>query len=120
VGLGDGECVRVPRLRPAGLVDVRRDARPRLYRLRAEPFRKLDELLEPYRAELAGVAKHFEVSGHSGLVHADGVDELGHRTLADPDRVENPRRAGSAITSRMANPVGISSIYWTTDICRQI
>ena len=41
-------------LRDAGLVEVRRDAQRRLYRLRAEPLRELDEWLDPYRAELAG------------------------------------------------------------------
>ncbi|MEO6651927.1 MAG: metalloregulator ArsR/SmtB family transcription factor [Ilumatobacteraceae bacterium] len=41
-------------LRDAGLVEVRRDAQRRLYRLRAEPLRELDEWLEPYRAELGG------------------------------------------------------------------
>ena len=41
-------------LREAGLVEVRRDAQRRLYRLRAEPLRELDAWLEPYRAELAG------------------------------------------------------------------
>ena len=41
-------------LREAGLVEVRRDAQRRLYRLRVEPLRELDEWLEPYRAELAG------------------------------------------------------------------
>lgn len=41
-------------LRDAGLVEVRRDAQRRLYRLRAEPLRELDEWLEPYRAEWAG------------------------------------------------------------------
>jgi DNA-binding transcriptional ArsR family regulator len=40
-------------LRDAGLVEVRRDAQRRLYRLRAEPLRELDEWLEPYRAELS-------------------------------------------------------------------
>jgi DNA-binding transcriptional ArsR family regulator len=40
-------------LRDAGLVDVRRDAQRRLYRLRPEPLRDLDRWLEPYRAELA-------------------------------------------------------------------
>ena len=40
-------------LRDAGLVEVRRDAQRRLYRLRVEPLRELDEWLEPYRAELA-------------------------------------------------------------------
>ena len=38
----------------------------------------------------AGVAQHLEVAGHAGLVHADGVDELGHRTLAAPHGVEDP------------------------------
>ena len=36
-------------LRDAGLVEVRRDAQRRLYRLHAEPLRELDEWLEPYR-----------------------------------------------------------------------
>lgn len=38
-------------LRDAGLVDVRQDAQRRLYRLRPEPLKELDEWLEPYRAE---------------------------------------------------------------------
>ena len=38
-------------LRNAGLVDVRRDAQRRLYRLRPEPLMELDAWLEPYRAE---------------------------------------------------------------------
>lgn len=38
-------------LRDSGLVAVRGDAQRRLYRLRAEPLRELDEWLEPYRAE---------------------------------------------------------------------
>jgi DNA-binding transcriptional ArsR family regulator len=36
-------------LREAGLVDVRRDAQRRLYRLRPEPLREIDDWLEPYR-----------------------------------------------------------------------
>ena len=44
-------------LRDAGLVEVRRDAQRRLYRLRAEPLRELDAWLEPYRAEWAGSAR---------------------------------------------------------------
>lgn len=35
-------------LRQAGLVDVRRDAQRRLYRLRAEPLAELYEWLTPY------------------------------------------------------------------------
>jgi DNA-binding transcriptional ArsR family regulator len=38
-------------LRDAGLVEVRRDAQRRLYRLRPEPLMELDVWLEPYRAE---------------------------------------------------------------------
>jgi DNA-binding transcriptional ArsR family regulator len=41
-------------LRDAGLVEVRRDAQRRLYRLRAEPLMALDVWLEPYRAEWTG------------------------------------------------------------------
>jgi DNA-binding transcriptional ArsR family regulator len=41
-------------LRDAGLVDVRRDAQRRMYRLRAEPLMELDAWLEPYRAHMAG------------------------------------------------------------------
>ena len=37
-------------LRDAGLVDVRADAQRRLYRVRAEPLRAVDDWLEPYRA----------------------------------------------------------------------
>lgn len=40
-------------LRDAGLVEVRPDAQRRLYRLRPEPLKELDEWLEPYRAEWA-------------------------------------------------------------------
>ena len=41
-------------LRDAGLVEVRRDAQRRLYRLRPEPLMALDDWLEPYRAHWAG------------------------------------------------------------------
>jgi DNA-binding transcriptional ArsR family regulator len=36
-------------LREAGLVEVRGDAQRRLYSVRAEPLRDLDDWLEPYR-----------------------------------------------------------------------
>src|SRR5262245_30714903 len=36
-------------LREAGFVAVRADAQRRLYRVRAEPLRAIDEWLEPYR-----------------------------------------------------------------------
>ena len=41
-------------LRDAGLVEVRRDAQRRMYRLRADPLIELDAWLEPYRAHWAG------------------------------------------------------------------
>jgi DNA-binding transcriptional ArsR family regulator len=41
-------------LREAGLVEVRTDAQRRLYRLRTEPLREIDEWLAPYRAAWAG------------------------------------------------------------------
>jgi DNA-binding transcriptional ArsR family regulator len=37
-------------LRDAGLVEVRADAQRRLYRVRPEPLRELDDWLAPYRA----------------------------------------------------------------------
>ena len=40
-------------LRDAGLVEVRRDAQRRLYRLRPDPLMELDEWLEPFRREWA-------------------------------------------------------------------
>jgi DNA-binding transcriptional ArsR family regulator len=36
-------------LREAGLVEVRSDAQRRMYRVRSEPLRAIDEWLEPYR-----------------------------------------------------------------------
>jgi DNA-binding transcriptional ArsR family regulator len=36
-------------LRDAGLVDVRTDAQRRIYKVRTEPLRAMDEWLEPYR-----------------------------------------------------------------------
>jgi DNA-binding transcriptional ArsR family regulator len=57
-------------LRDAGLVEVRRDAQRRLYRLRAEPLRELDDWLEPYRAHLAGrldaLERHLERTNPKG------------------------------------------------------
>lgn len=37
-------------LRDAGLVDVRNDAQRRLYRVRPEPLKELDDWLAPFRA----------------------------------------------------------------------
>lgn len=51
-------------LRDVGLVEVRREAQRRLYRLRPEPLKELDEWLEPYRMEwsnrLDALERHLE------------------------------------------------------------
>jgi DNA-binding transcriptional ArsR family regulator len=51
-------------LRNAGLVTVRSDAQRRLYGLRSEPLRELDDWLEPYRTEwstrLDALSRHLE------------------------------------------------------------
>ena len=41
-------------LREAGLVEARIDAQRRLYRIRTEPLREIDEWLAPYRAAWSG------------------------------------------------------------------
>ena len=51
-------------LREAGFVDVRHDAQRRLYRLRPEPLREIDEWLTPYRVmwarSLDALAAHLD------------------------------------------------------------
>lgn len=51
-------------LRDAGLVTVHSDAQRRLYGLRSEPLRELDDWLEPYRTEwstrLDALSRHLE------------------------------------------------------------
>ena len=51
-------------LRDAGLVDARTDAQRRVYRVRAEPLREIDEWLAPYRAmwavRLDDLERHLE------------------------------------------------------------
>jgi DNA-binding transcriptional ArsR family regulator len=51
-------------LRDAGLVTARPDAQRRLYGLRSEPLRELDDWLEPYRTEwstrLDAMSRHLE------------------------------------------------------------
>lgn len=49
-------------LRDAGLVEVRRDAQRRLYRIRPEPLMEIDAWLEPYRAEWS--ARLDSLEGH--------------------------------------------------------
>jgi len=51
-------------LRDAGFVDVRPDAQRRVYRVRVEPLREIDEWLAPYRAlwssRLDDLERHLE------------------------------------------------------------
>jgi DNA-binding transcriptional ArsR family regulator len=57
-------------LREAGLVTARPDAQRRLYRLRPEPLRAIDEWLEPYRrlwaARLDALERHLDSMPGSG------------------------------------------------------
>jgi DNA-binding transcriptional ArsR family regulator len=58
-------------LRDAGLVDVRADAQRRIYGVRTEPLRVLDEWLEPYRqlwtARLDALERHLDATTqHTG------------------------------------------------------
>jgi DNA-binding transcriptional ArsR family regulator len=56
-------------LREAGMVDVRGDAQRRLYRLRTEPLRAMDQWLAPYRAmwasSLDDLERHLETMSDS-------------------------------------------------------
>src|SRR5580658_2384426 len=56
-------------LRQAGLVEVRIDGQRRIYRVRAEPLRAVDEWLEPYRAlwasRLDALDRHLETMADS-------------------------------------------------------
>jgi DNA-binding transcriptional ArsR family regulator len=47
-------------LRDAGLVDARTDAQRRIYRVRTEPLRAIDEWLAPYRELWAGALDDLE------------------------------------------------------------
>ena len=55
-------------LRETGLVEVRVDAQRRLYRVRAEPLREVEEWLQPYR-----------------LLWASRLDDLGRHLDQMPD-----------------------------------
>jgi DNA-binding transcriptional ArsR family regulator len=54
-------------LREASLVEVQIDAQRRVYRLRTEPLREIDEWLAPYRAAWAGRLGALEA-------HLDAID----------------------------------------------
>lgn len=54
-------------LRDAGLVDSRTDAQRRIYRVRTEPLREVDDWLRPYRARwaehLSALERHLNFMG---------------------------------------------------------
>jgi DNA-binding transcriptional ArsR family regulator len=60
-------------LRDAGLVEVRTDAQRRLYRVRTDPLRDVDEWLAPYREMWAARLDDLER-------HLDNTDVLGTET----------------------------------------
>jgi DNA-binding transcriptional ArsR family regulator len=66
-------------LRDAGLVDVRSEAQRRLYRLRPEPLREIDEWLTPYRRLWAARLDDLER-------HLDQMPDI-------PDEVEKRKRS---------------------------
>ncbi len=58
-------------LREAGLVEARTDAQRRIYRVRPEPLREVDDWLTPYRRAWGGhldaLERHLEVMEPDGL-----------------------------------------------------
>jgi DNA-binding transcriptional ArsR family regulator/uncharacterized protein YndB with AHSA1/START domain len=70
-------------LREAGLVEVRGDAQRRLYRVRAQPLRDLDEWLRPYRRLWASSLDALDA--HLATIERDREDDgggIGHRRTA--------------------------------------
>jgi DNA-binding transcriptional ArsR family regulator len=57
-------------LRDAGLVESRTEAQRRVYRVRAQPLRDVDEWLAPYRrrwaSRLNALERHLEIMDESG------------------------------------------------------
>ena len=80
-------------LRDAGLVEVRRDAQRRLYRLRPEPLMALDAWLEPYRAHWAGrldaLERHLERSAPPADVPPGRPADPPAHTPTDPTSEEH-------------------------------
>jgi DNA-binding transcriptional ArsR family regulator len=60
-------------LRQAGLVEVRTDAQRRIYSVRTEPLREVDDWLEPYRRQWAGHLDALE--RHLSAMDDDGRKE---------------------------------------------
>jgi DNA-binding transcriptional ArsR family regulator len=66
-------------LRDAGFVEAQVDAQRRLYRVREQPLRELDEWLEPYRAmwgdSLDALTRHLETMDEPARRSAHGRSE---------------------------------------------
>ncbi|MBJ7600379.1 MAG: transcriptional regulator [Candidatus Nephthysia bennettiae] len=62
-------------LREAGLVEVRSDAQRRIYRVRTEPLRAIDDWLEPYRrlwaSRLDDLERHLDAITEAGRPDAN-------------------------------------------------
>ena len=97
---GVSRHLKVPR--DAGLVEVRRDAQRRLYRLRPEPLMELDAWLEPYRrdgppgcprtASAAHVVALRSVGGRSADGRSTGRRSSDGRLRAGCIRTSDPPR----------------------------
>ncbi len=74
-------------LRSAGLVDVRRDAQRRFYKVRVEPLREVDEWLEPYRrllwsARLDGLERHLDAMPNAADQNEPAGEKEGHGRMS--------------------------------------
>ena len=100
-------------LRDAGLVEVRRDAQRRMYRLRPEPLMELDAWLEPYRAEWAGRLDALERHLHRT---ATPVSAEGKGTPMSDRTTSSVRRHVGAHRRRRGHPVRTSSRLPVRDV----
>lgn len=83
-------------LREAGLVEVRSDAQRRLYRVRTEPLRAIDEWLEPYRvlwaSRLDDLERHLDaMPDQAAPRELEQQEERGQQALRD---ARSDRRKG--------------------------
>jgi DNA-binding transcriptional ArsR family regulator len=66
-------------LRQAGLVEFRTDAQRRIYRVRAEPLRDVDEWIRPFRVlwaqRLEALDRHLATSEDGGRARRRHIDE---------------------------------------------
>ena len=86
-------------LRDAGLVDARTDAQRRIYRVRTEPLRAIDEWLAPYRelwtGALADLERHLDDMPSDGEAGIPPSSERKARAASSPKatrakRMEDP------------------------------